>query len=441
MLIKRLFLAFCLFLAAVTPSFAANNEAVGAAMKELVAQPSVRTGSATADANFESIKAFYDTRSFKPVWSRDSGPKGKAKALLGELRSSAVHGLSPGFYNVDEISKLMKSTNPADLARMDFLFTGALIDFGHDLFNGRTTNLGTLPSNRVEPLRMEPAELVEKAAYAGNLRVMLGELVGDDKRYLRLISKLFELVQLENSKHWPKNLKSDDLVGLRKLLALSGDLPAKLMVSAPVMDRPLVAALEAFQKRNGLQVDGELGPATLTEMNRPLSERVNKIKINIERRRWQNRPDEGTSLYFNLVDGQMKLLVDGNTAGLIPVVYNDAVSGLPTFYGDVTAIERQGKRIVLHYQASSLADGNDRRGTIELDDSAGTGIEQLTKIVAASDTAAVKALGSADGKVTLNASREMFVTYLTAWATRKGSLNFRKDIYGRDARVMKELGL
>ena len=78
---------------------------------------------------------------------------------------------------------------------------------------------------------------------------------------------------------------------------------------------------------------------------------------------------------------------------------------------------------------------------IELDDSSGTGIDQLAKIVDAADRAAVKALNKADGKAELATSRELFVTYLTAWATRKGDLNYREDIYGRDARVMKELGL
>ncbi|MCJ8310259.1 MAG: peptidoglycan-binding protein [Rhizobiaceae bacterium] len=437
MLTRLFLLAFCLILAAGSPSFA-NNEAVGAAMKVLVAKPSVRTGSDVADANFESIKAFYSTRSFKPVWSRDSGPKGKAKALLGELRSSAVHGLSPSFYNVDEISELMESTDPADLARMDFLFTGALIDFSHDLFNGRTTNLKTLPSNKVEPWRMDPAELVEKAAYAGNLRVMLGELVGDDRRYLRLISKLFETVQLAQSKHWPKNVDGKNIADLRKLLALSGDLPAKLMISTAGMDKPLRQAIADFQKRHGLEADGKIGPATLAEMNRPLDERIAKIQINIERRRWQNRPDEGTSLYFNLVDGQMKLTVEGKTAGLIPVVMNEAVEELPTFYGSVTAIERQGQRIVLSYAAPAM--GSDTR-TIELDDRNGTGIEQLAKIVDPADRGAVKGLANADGKVELSTGRELFVTYLTAWATRKGDLNYRADIYGRDGRVLKELGL
>ena len=171
-------------------------------------------------------------------------------------------------------------------------------------------------------------------------------------------------------------------------------------------------------------------------LTRPFS--IAKIQINIERRRWQNRPDEGTSLYFNLVDGQMKLTVEGKTAGLIPVVMNEAVEELPTFYGNVTAIERQGKRIVLSYSAPAM--GTETR-TIELDDRNGTGIEQLAKIVDPADRGAVKGLANADGKVALSTGRELFVTYLTAWATRKGDLNYRADIYGRDARVLKELGL
>lgn len=440
--IRQFILAFCLFAVGVWQAQAANNEAVGAALKELIDQPSVSTGSEVADANFENIKAFYGTRSFKPVWSRDTGPKGKAKALLGELRSSAVHGLKPDFYNVDEISKLMQSLEPNDLARMDFLFTGALIDFSHDLFNGRTTNLGNLPSNRVQPVRMDPALLVEKAAYAGNLRVMLGELVGDDKRYLRLVSKLFELVQLQNSGHWPIEVDGKDMLQLRKLLALSGDLPARLMASNAGMDDLLVAAIGRFQKRHGLQADGKIGPATIKAMNVPLSARISQIQINLERRRWQNRPEAARSMYFNLIDGQLKLTVNDKTVGLIPVVQGKAIEALPTFYGSVVAIERaeKGGPIVLHYASDALAEGDDQR-TIALDDSRGDALELLAKAVDDQDVQILSDLRTGAGKAELAQPVEIFVTYLTAWSTRKGQLNFRDDIFGRDARVAAELGL
>jgi murein L,D-transpeptidase YcbB/YkuD len=33
----------------------------------------------------------------------------------------------------------------------------------------------------------------------------------------------------------------------------------------------------------------------------------------------------------------------------------------------------------------------------------------------------------------------VFIVYFTAWVDRKGDLNFRKDIYGRDARLEKML--
>ena len=123
--------------AAAVPAHAADNEAVGAEVAAIFASGKVETGSQAADAQIENVRAYYETRSFKPVWTRDSGPKGKAKALLAELKSSAVHALSPQFYNVPEIEQLMTASDPASLAKLDLLLTGSFVDFAGDLRNGR----------------------------------------------------------------------------------------------------------------------------------------------------------------------------------------------------------------------------------------------------------------------------------------------------------------
>jgi len=51
-------------------------------------------------------------------------------------------------------------------------------------------------------------------------------------------------------------------------------------------DNALKDAVLAFQKRHHLGVDGVVGPATLAAMNITAEERVNQIRVNLERMRW-----------------------------------------------------------------------------------------------------------------------------------------------------------
>ena len=75
---------------------------------------------------------------------------------------------------------------------------------------------------------------------------------------------------------------------LRKRLAVTADLPADGAETndTAVFDPQLEAAVKVFQTRHGLDVDGIVGPDTLNAMNVPVSERIEQIRVNLERQRW-----------------------------------------------------------------------------------------------------------------------------------------------------------
>jgi murein L,D-transpeptidase YcbB/YkuD len=51
-------------------------------------------------------------------------------------------------------------------------------------------------------------------------------------------------------------------------------------------DADLEAAVMRFQERHGLTADGAVGPATRTAMNVPVEDRIDQIRVNLERARW-----------------------------------------------------------------------------------------------------------------------------------------------------------
>jgi murein L,D-transpeptidase YcbB/YkuD len=203
-LASRFLIVLILSLGCAAPAQAAEDNAVVAeALRSLFQSGKADTGSAAANAALPSVREIYEIRDFKPIWVRDNGPKTKAKALLAELKISGVHGLSPAFYHVDEIDALMTSTDPAELARLDMLLSGAVAELGHDLANGRIGPDVAPSENAVEPTATTPAEYIAGAEAAENLRDFAGAVLNDDYRYVRLIAKLSEFTRIEASGEWP----------------------------------------------------------------------------------------------------------------------------------------------------------------------------------------------------------------------------------------------
>lgn len=134
---------------------------------------------------------------------------------------------------------------------------------------------------------------------------------------------------------------------LRELLTALGDLPAD--PAAPLrgddtLDESLVAALETFQERHGLEVDGVLGRATWQALTTPLAQRVRQIQSTL--RRWRELPPNPyrRAIFINIPRFRLYALPDmaSTEAALlqIDVVVGSAMRNMhtPTFAADLTHV-------------------------------------------------------------------------------------------------------
>ena len=444
-------LALCLFLSLVENSvaMAAGSTEIAAVISRIFADDATSTGSDEIDANFETIRDFYKSRNFKPIWTRDNGPKSKGKALFQELKRSSIHGLSPSFYNVEGIAELIDKLGSENLAKLDMLLSGALIEYAHDLMNGRIGDEAHFSHNQVVPVSIAADKLIKGAADAGNLRVYASELLSTDSRYFRLIAKYAEFSRMEAADLWPviksdgAGIKAGDtderMAKIRRLLAFSGDLPAEFMEGGPIHDDNTVQGVRQFQKRHGISVSGEIDQATLREMAVSLKQRKIQVLINLERRRWQNRELQENSLYINLADHSAKLVRGGKTKSFLNVLPDQKHQQVPTFFGKVIAIK-------------SDADGfEDIKLMLEPSPDENSSYERREFSVGFSDAQEFqKAFGdnlSSEIDITqqqtmeLNEPLDLYVTYLTAWANKNGSVHFRPDVLARDGELAKLLKL
>ena len=448
--------AVALLFFAVPLHAAEDNAVVAEALRALFQSGNADTGSEAANAALPSVRAIYEIRDFKPIWVRDAGPKTKAKALLAELKISGVHGLSPEFYHVAEIDGLMSATDPEDLARLDMLLSGAVAEFGEDLANGRIGPDIAPSENAVEPLAMTPAEFIAGAEAAENLRDFAGAVLNEDFRYVRLIAKLSEFTRLAASGQWPtidaggpeiaprgsdKRMKD-----IRTLLALSGDLPISLMGGGEVHDQNSIQAVRDFQTRYGLEPTGAIDRATLAEMGVPIAERIRQIKVNLERRRWQNRDLGADNIYINLADSNVKIVHGGRSERFVTVTNANELAALPTFFGAITGVEMRpgdAPEIVLSVQ-SPIVDqigGQGSERAIAITDAESVASDLLATRAPPGTTLDALLASDAPVKVEFAEPLPLFVTFVTAWANRDGSVHFRRDTHGRDAKIAELLQL
>jgi L,D-transpeptidase YcbB len=75
---------------------------------------------------------------------------------------------------------------------------------------------------------------------------------------------------------------------LARRLQFLGDLPTSQPVSENLQSYSgdVVEGVKRFQMRHGLEAAGKLGPQTITELNRPMSARVESLRLTLERWRW-----------------------------------------------------------------------------------------------------------------------------------------------------------
>lgn len=146
------------------------------------------------------------------------------------------------------------------------------------------------------PPRPVEREMSEARA-AGRLGAWAAALSPGDDAYAALARTRLHLAEVVRQGGWPRipegrALRQGDVgpgvLALRRRLQAEGDAAS----GAPAPDHfdpDLRHALSAYQGRNGLEVDGVLGPATLRHLNTPAAFRLAQVDANMERRRWMPR--------------------------------------------------------------------------------------------------------------------------------------------------------
>jgi L,D-transpeptidase YcbB len=292
-----------------------------------------------------AVKEFYDQAGYRLAWTRGGKPTRQALELIGILRNANEKGLDAKDYGGERWEgrlKVLQSPNAATestLLKFDVALTVEAIRYGTDLHLGKVDPKtlhkdfdpdrekhnagGFLWKNVVSAASVKEALAPIEPPYPGYQRTLVA------------LQKYSQMAAAEVPDPLPQVTKPiapgqsyEAVPKLAKRLQFLGDLPATAQVpeNSQSYSGEVVDGVKHFQERHGLDPAGKLGPQTITELNRPMSDRAEALRLTLERWRWL--PDNFTQppIIVNIPEFVLRTFdAPGKPALKMPVVVGRAM--------------------------------------------------------------------------------------------------------------------
>lgn len=217
----------------------------------------------------------------EPVWDDEA----RFRALQVAIEGASHHGLTPEDYHLGDLVRLSGHSGP----ERDRAANAALALLVTHMHRGKVN------PERYSLNRPAPADraLITYASGAENLSKAIEAVAPVDPLYRSLVLELSRLRKIEAAGGWPVVSKGATLsVGMRDprvaqvaaRLAVTGELTSQ-RPDPNLFDEILKQAVTGFQRRMGLAPTGLVTSQVVTELNRPVAQRIQQIRINMDRTR------------------------------------------------------------------------------------------------------------------------------------------------------------
>ena len=312
------------------------------------------------------LKKLYTQILFMPVWVKEESPSPAAKALFAHVKNNPTLDSNDRLYQ--EMLRLEENLHQiyADHGTLkekialefkisqfykkytDYAYLGS-INWG--AFQARISNLivnGVSTEWILHRPKADAIGMLEKVVFGSDLGEELERATPQKYHYRALQKKLAYYREIKADGGWEKvtlskTLKpgesADGVYSLRQRLLVTKDyLPCEESSETAVYDACLQKAVEYFQKRNGLAVDGEVGPKTLAVLNKSVDERIQTILLNLDRIKWLNDPKSKRHIIINIPDFMLYFEQDGELIQTFRTIVGTPKNPTPIFSNSVKTI-------------------------------------------------------------------------------------------------------
>ena len=318
-------------------------------------RPDFARGDERGDQIWRDVRRFYRSHGYAPAWIEGRRPGAEASQLINAVRAAREEGLDPEDYDLKALDRLRteKSRNPFkkdallpdQVAEADLRLTYMFMRYATHLLQGRVDPSEVDPHWFGQQRQVDLVGLLARALDSGDVAEALRSVLPRHPQYLALKRELPRYRDVVARGGWPvvpasarlkKGSRGPEVAALRARLAAEGELAR---ADGDVFDEAVEEALKRFEKRYGLNEDGELGPDDVAAMNVSAEDRVAQIELNLERWRWL--PEELGDRYIlvNVPTFQLQAIEQGKVTLAMRVVAGKAdETPTPIFSDDMTEV-------------------------------------------------------------------------------------------------------
>ncbi len=293
----------------------------------------------------------YKDHEFAPYWTNPI----RIQELLALITDSADHGLVPADYNIEQLHRVLKqrqSSPSAEIeAEADILLMESLLRYGYHRRYGKIKASTLDPDINFKREKFHHQGIpvnIEQVLSSESLSDFIEMVAPTGPVYQHLQTSLRKYRGLANNSGWPAvpegpTLRlgdSDPRVAIiRKRLAVTGRIEDQHDLNSPIFDQALKDAVRAFQERHLLGQDGIVGKQTIATLNVPVEQRIDQLRLSLERLRWVRQEATDTMVVVNIAGFRALYYKDGELTWETPVMVGKNYRQTPVFTGDIAYLE------------------------------------------------------------------------------------------------------
>lgn len=290
------------------------------------------------------IEAFYSDDNYQPVWV----DREQAVRVLEVLAGAAEDGLDPEDYHYTSLKAMLDqsdvnwATGGRSRALFDILLSDGVILYIRHLSQGKVDPRQMDPSFNYSRLEFNPTDI------STALRTAVSEDTIDDimeqarpqqgfyQQMKTALANYRDLASRETFLDIPDDvvLKPGNdhvnVLALRQRLVETGHLDSGSEAST-LFDEQLEEAVRHFQKDNDLDVDSIVGKQSYALMNLSWADRVDALRLNMDRLRWIYRDISDDVIVVNIAGFELYYLRDNALVWDTPVMTGTIQHQTPVF--------------------------------------------------------------------------------------------------------------
>jgi murein L,D-transpeptidase YcbB/YkuD len=315
---------------------------------------------------YSFLRKLYSQLFFTPLWMHEKDISKAAKELFNHIKNDATLDKMGKLYQdvllLEAMTAEVYGANGTTAQKVDLEFKISQLYEGYTnyaylgsinwgAFNARISNLMVNDVSTEWVLHrpdVNALTMAEHAALGGSLGQELKKAIPNKYKYKALQKELVKYRAIKANGGWTPILLTGTLKAgastqgvydLRERLRVTGDyVPCENSTEGLVYDKCLQGAVKRFQKRNGLSVDGEVGPGTLKVLNKTVDERITTILLNLDRIKWLKERNAKRHVIINIPDFMLYFEEDGKLRQSIRTVVGKPKNPTPIFSNTVKTI-------------------------------------------------------------------------------------------------------